>query len=84
MAFLSIVIPTRNESDNIVPLVREIEKNLQDHIYEIVFVDDSTDDTPRSISASTMIPKRGRVKVIHREKSNGLSGAILEDRKSVV
>ena len=43
---LSIVIPTYNEGKNIKNLVTQIDKALASINYEIVFVDDSNDNTP--------------------------------------
>ena len=43
---LSVVIPTFNESKNIRNLVTQIDKALKGIEYEIVFIDDSKDNTP--------------------------------------
>lgn len=51
---LSIVIPVRDEADNVAPLAREIVAVLADvRLFEIIFVDDaSTDRTVRNIHAA--------------------------------
>ena len=41
---LSIIIPTLNEVNNIVPLVNDIFKIEGSHLWEIIFVDDSSSD----------------------------------------
>ncbi len=46
---LSIVIPTFNEKGNIKPLLKQIAEALKDISYEIIFVDDSNDETPNII-----------------------------------
>src|SRR5437879_5665249 len=46
---LSIVVPTRNEHDNIRPLVEALHHALYGLHIEIIFVDDSDDDTPEVI-----------------------------------
>lgn len=46
MIMLSVVIPTFNESKNIRNLVAQIDVALKGVDYEIVFVDDSKDNTP--------------------------------------
>jgi dolichol-phosphate mannosyltransferase len=52
-AILSIVIPVRNEADNVAPLAREICDVLAGADFEIIFVDDaSTDRTVRNIHAA--------------------------------
>ena len=44
-SILSILIPTYNESQNILKLLEEIKDNLLDHIYtEIIIVDDNSPD----------------------------------------
>ena len=45
---LSVVVPVRNEQDNILPLLAEIDAALRGRYdYEVIYVDDgSTDDTP--------------------------------------
>jgi len=48
---LAVVVPTRNEADNIRPLVTRLRAALADApdvtgVVEVVFVDDSDDDTP--------------------------------------
>jgi len=72
MKNISIVIPTRNEEGNIIPLVERIDSVLtsNDIQYEIIFVDDhSTDATRRIIKSlypryrvtlSTKIGKQGK------------------------
>ena len=43
----SVILPTLNETGNIVQLVKSIGKVLSKHKYEIIIVDDnSTDTTP--------------------------------------
>ena len=41
---ISIVVPTFNEKGNINPLLERIDKALPGIDYEVIFVDDSTDD----------------------------------------
>ena len=43
---LSMVIPTRNEAGNIEPLLMRIHQAVKGIAVEVVFVDDSTDETP--------------------------------------
>ena len=43
---VSLVIPTRNEADNIQPLVDRVTAALAGTVFEICFVDDSDDGTP--------------------------------------
>src|SRR5215203_3361544 len=76
-ALLTLVIPTRNEADNVPVLVRELRKSLSGIDYLLVFVDDSTDETPKVISE--LGEEDGRVTLIHRggtERGGGLSTAV--------
>jgi dolichol-phosphate mannosyltransferase len=75
---VTIIVPTFNESDNVEELVSRAEKAVAGRSVEIVFVDDSTDDTPdviRQVAARHTLP----VRLIHRaEPVDGLGGAVLE------
>jgi dolichol-phosphate mannosyltransferase len=74
----TLVIPTFNERDNIDALLRRLVAVLPAGDTEIVFVDDSTDDTPeviRAAAATCPIP----ITVHHRENgAGGLGGAVVE------
>jgi len=73
----TIVIPTFNERDNIETLLDRLVAVLPADQSEIIFVDDSTDDTPdviRAAAATCPIP----VIVHHRENGvGGLGGAVV-------
>ncbi|MCU1405254.1 MAG: hypothetical protein JWQ43_1557 [Glaciihabitans sp.] len=75
---ISVVIPTFNEAPNVAEIVARIEAAAVGLSADIVFVDDSTDDTPdviRAVAKTAGIP----VRVIHRDQATGgLSGAVLE------
>src|SRR5215216_2543505 len=76
-ALLTLVIPTRNEADNVPVLVRELRKSLSGIDYRVVFVDDSTDETPEVIRE--LGEEDERVTLIHRrgtERGGGLSTAV--------
>ncbi len=71
---LSLIIPTFNERDNIQPLYERVRSALGAEEYEIIFVDDSIDDTTREIARlSTEDP---RVRLLHR-RERGLSTAVI-------
>src|SRR5215217_218716 len=76
-ALLTLVVPTRNEADNVPVLVRELRKSLSGIDYRVVFVDDSTDETPEVIRG--LGEEDERVALIHRkdpERGGGLSTAV--------
>lgn len=71
---LSIVIPTFNESDNVVELLRRIEQTLGPEGWEAVFVDD---DSPDATAATVRALARAdsRVRCLQRIGRRGLSSA---------
>jgi len=76
---VSIVIPTFNETDNIAELLDQLSRELSPDLpAEIIFVDDSTDDTPEVIVAvARLAPVPVR---LHRRvrPTGGLSGAVVQ------
>jgi putative flippase GtrA len=76
---LSIIVPTRNEAGNIEALVRRLEDAFGDTAFEIIFVDDSSDNTPEAIMA-VQAQARCPIQLIARaphERSGGLGGAVV-------
>ncbi len=74
--YLSVVVPVKNEAENIAPLIEEIRSALDSHEdYEIVYVDDgSTDSTPAVLEA---IAQSGApLRILHHRESCGQSAAI--------
>ena len=74
---LSIVIPTYNEKDNLLPLIAQIEDAVGSKTdeYELLFVDDSTDETPELLSKISS--SDSHVRFIHREEKTGLASAVV-------
>ena len=74
---ISIVIPTFNESQNIVPLIKNLIVLISDFEYEIIVVDDdSPDGTSEEVNKYMKFNKR--IKLITRIGRSGLSSAIKE------
>ncbi|MGW7421372.1 glycosyltransferase [Streptomyces sp. NPDC054813] len=76
---VTIVVPTFNESGNVRQLLHQITESVPARLpCEVVFVDDSTDDTPEVIrQAAQDCPFP--VAVLHREEPvGGLGGAVVE------
>jgi dolichol-phosphate mannosyltransferase len=77
---VSLIVPTRNEAENISELLVRLDRLPAGVLGEVVFVDDSEDDTPAVIAylaSSVDFP----VAVVHREpgmRLGGLSGAVVE------
>jgi len=76
---LSVILPTRNESDNVQPLLARLTSALQGIAAEIIFVDDSSDNTPEVIRDA--IPNSPlAVRLISRapgQRQGGLGGAVV-------
>jgi dolichol-phosphate mannosyltransferase len=75
----TVVVPTRNESGNVAELVRRLGQAFPGRRdVEILFVDDSTDDTPEQVRTATQrsaLP----VRLLHRNdgaRTGGLAGAV--------
>ena len=78
-ADLTVVVPTRNEAGNISPLVDRLDAALSGQTAEIVFVDDSDDETPQRV-LEVADGAGHRVRLIHRppdERAGGLGSAVL-------
>lgn len=74
---LSIVIPTYNERDNVAMLARRIQASLPAGTgYEILFVDDSSDDTPAILEQ--LAQEDRHVRWFHRHNRRGLALAVVE------
>jgi glycosyltransferase involved in cell wall biosynthesis len=77
---LTIIVPTRNESQNVEPLLQRLSHSLCAPA-AVLFVDDSDDETPAVVEAAS---ERGHrmldVHLLHRrgaERTGGLGGAVL-------
>ena len=71
-ARVSVLVPTRNEADNVVPLVERLERCLAPDGGEVVFVDDSDDDAAervRRVAGSTPLSV---VLVARARRGNGV------------
>ncbi len=80
---LSIIVPTFNEVDNILPLYAAIEKTLRGVKWEIVYVDDdSTDGTLEVLSE--LCQEKTNVRRLHRISRRGLSSACVEGFQATV
>jgi len=68
----SIVVPVYNEGENIITLINEIKKSLENFTYEIIFVDDfSTDNTKK-----LFFTELENCKCITHDKNKGQSESI--------
>jgi dolichol-phosphate mannosyltransferase len=74
---ITVIVPTRNESLNIKALVDRLEAVLCDLDARVLFVDDSTDNTPaviRDTARESSLP----IELVHRSgRQGGLGGAVV-------
>ncbi len=75
MKKLSIVVPTFNEKGNVEELVSQIDNALTGVEHEIVFVDDSTDETPEVLEKLSV--GNDHVRYEHRVGQTGLATAVI-------
>lgn len=73
---VSVVVPVRNEADNVAPLIGEIAAALDGrYSYEIIYVNDgSTDDTGERLKA--LMRERVNLRQLRHAKSCGQSSAV--------
>jgi glycosyltransferase involved in cell wall biosynthesis len=78
-AEVTVVVPTRDERENVLPLTERLRAVDRETPLDVLFVDDSDDDTPaviRGLAGRSAL----HVGVIHRapnRRDGGLSGAVL-------
>lgn len=76
---MTVLVPTFNERDNVAVLVDRLTESCKGLQVEILFVDDSLDDTAEVISSLTptaLVP----IRLLHRtgaDRVGGLSGAVV-------
>ena len=76
---LTLVVPTRNEAPNVVPLLERLDAAFGGcNTWEVLFVDDSDDGTPDAVRAAA---DRFPCRLHHRppgSRADGLGGAVQE------
>lgn len=78
---LSIIVPTKNEAGNIAPLLKRVKQATSAFSTEVIFVDDSTDETPQVIQELSEHYRPVETTVFVRPpecRQDGLGGAVLE------
>lgn len=83
MNFFSLVVPTFNEKDNILPLLGEL-KNVLSGLgmgYEIIVVDDDSPDLTWQV-VQDALPDFAEVKLIRRINKRGLATAVVDGWKN--
>ncbi len=80
-AQLTVVVPVRNEQDNITPLIDEISRALGAVNFEIVYVNDASTDATASILAEC-VKKCPALRVVTHKAASGQSAAIVSGIKA--
>lgn len=75
--YLSIIIPIKNEQENVATLIERIHKGVQPlrREYEIIFVDDGSTDKSVEVLKG-LIPSEPNLRVIEFEKNFGQTAAL--------
>src|SRR4030042_6246360 len=76
----SIIIPTRNEVGNVNALLKNLNQVLYGMHVEVLFVDDSTDETPQAVEAAIPQFPALTIRLLHRspeQRIGGLGGAVV-------
>ncbi|MHB1204810.1 MAG: glycosyltransferase family 2 protein [Rhodospirillaceae bacterium] len=74
---LSVVVPTFNESKNVVALVESLEACLANCAWEVIFVDDNSPDRTAAL-VREIARTRPHVRCLQRFGRRGLSSAVIE------
>jgi dolichol-phosphate mannosyltransferase len=77
---VSVIVPTRNEAGNIEMLLTYLKNAFGNESIEVIFVDDSTDETPQVVEAAVKHFPALNVRLIHRlpeQRIGGLGGAVV-------
>src|SRR5512138_1704090 len=83
---LSVIVPTRNEAGNVEVLLERIRNAFSGGSFtgsavEVIFVDDSTDETPDVVETAARQYPELHVRLIHRpaeQRADGLGGAVVK------
>jgi dolichol-phosphate mannosyltransferase len=74
---LSLIVPTFNERENIVPLLERIESALEGISWELIVVDDNSPDGTSS-QVREIARRDRRIRAVQRIGRRGLSSAVVE------
>lgn len=78
MKKISVLVPTYNEEENVIPLseaiIREFELNLPQYDYEILFIDNCSQDSTQE-KLTTLCKQNNKIKAIFNCKNFGQSNS---------
>ncbi len=73
---LSVVIPVYNEKENLEPLFEALREALRDHRYELIFVDDGSDDGSLDVLCQLQERDPAHVVVVELRRNFGQTAAL--------
>lgn len=73
---VSVVIPCRNEAQNLAFLLGEVDAAMAGRDYEVIVVDDGSTDATGTVLAERIARGDGRVRHIRHDRSAGQSAAV--------
>lgn len=79
--FISVILPSYNEKDNISEAIERITKSLQDNLLEIIVVDDNSPDGTWKI-VEKLQKDNPKVRLLKRIHDKGLASALVDGIKS--
>jgi len=76
--FISCIVPIHNEASNIETFVAALSKKIQSYTehFEIIIIDDGSDDNSQEIIAKQVMPNHPQVKVITFSRNFGKESAL--------
>ena len=72
---ISVIVPVKNESGNIALLIEEIDKALQNINYEIIYVDDGSNDNTQK-ELTQLLKVNNKLRLLIHKSSQGQSAAL--------
>ena len=77
MKKISIVIPTYNEKQNIALLIKKIDKYLKNFFYEIIVIDDNSEDGTKLVLKEIKSSKKNFLFYIRKKEKRDLSQSLI-------
>lgn len=74
---VAIIVPVLNEADNIEPFVEELSRSLSNYDWEVIFVDDTSNDGTQE-AIGRLAAAKSNVRLLQRFGRHGLASACIE------
>jgi SAM-dependent methyltransferase len=78
---ISVVVPCHNEEMNVIPLVTQLMRFYGEYLYEIILVDDNSNDNTREV-INNLVRKFPKINPVFRTPPNGVGRAIMDGYKA--